>query len=496
MAGFRIEGDTSGNVVEVGAGKHLKVMQEVDAYTNGAYVGASRAMGEVDAGAITGVTVLRPKEVDADYRVRMSQDVILDEEVFNYAAQNTGKHAYANTTLTFVWSAGQLLSNGAGITTASTNAQVTTYAQFPITGTTTLAMDVETAFSSQPTTNSIIEWGIGNAGGTANAPTDGVFFRLTSAGLQGVATYNGTETSTGIFPLADGAGTWVYTDDKRYQFICYQSVVEAIFWVNDGTGAVLLGRIPLPSGQPRMSQSSAASAFFKHRILAGGAGAVLQARFGAYNVRQGGVQVSSTMSEGGNRAFGSYQGLSGGTMGSLASYVNSTNPTAAAPSNTALTANLPNGLGGQGAVIAAAAAATDGIWGSYQVPSGSTTVQGRRLVVRGVVVDAVNLGAAVATTATVLQFALAYGHTAVSLATAEATAAKAPRRVALGFMTWPIGAAIGQGPQNGPIVVDFGESPIYVNQSEFIALTAKFMAGTATPSQVINFTWTPIYGWE
>jgi hypothetical protein len=198
----------------------------------------------------------------------------------------------------------------------------------------------------------------------------------------------------------------------------------------------------------------------------------------------------------GSRVYGSYQGLSGGTMGSLATYPNSTNATAAAPSNTALTANLPAGLGGQGAVTAAVAAATDGIWGSFQNPAGSTTVQGRRLVISGVMVDLVNLGAAVATTATTIQFSLAFGHTAVSLATAEAAAAKAARRIPLGYATWPIGAAIGAQPQAGPIFVAFADGPIYINPGEFVALVGKFLAGTATASQVINFVWQPVYGWE
>lgn len=198
----------------------------------------------------------------------------------------------------------------------------------------------------------------------------------------------------------------------------------------------------------------------------------------------------------GNLAVARLNGGSGGTMGSLATYVNSTNPTAAAPSNTALTANLPGGLGGQGAVTAAVAAATDGIWGSYQVPAGTTAVQGRRLAIRGIVIDAVNMGAAVATTATTIQFSLAFGHTAVSLATAEAAAAKAPRRVALGIMTWPVGAAIGAQPQGGRIFADFGDASIYVNPGEFVALVGKFLVGTATASQVINFVWQPVYGWE
>ena len=75
-------------------------------------------------------------------------------------------------------------------------------------------------------------------------------------------------------------------------------------------------------------------------------------------------------------------------------------------------------------LTAAVAGATGGIWGSYQVPASTVNTQGRRLVVRGVRIDAVNIGAAVATTATTVQFSLAYGHTAVSLATAEAAAAK------------------------------------------------------------------------
>jgi hypothetical protein len=496
MAGFRIEGNTSGNVAEVNAFNAMKVSQEVDGYTNAGNVGCVRAFGEVDAGSVTNVPILRPLEVDADYRARVSQDLIFDEVVFNYTAQDTGKHNFASTTMAATWTAGQFTTNSGNITTITTGVQLSTYAFFPVTGTTTLSLDTELSFTAQPVTNTFIEWGLGLPGAATTAPTDGVFFRLSSAGLQGISSFNGTEVSTGVFPLLAGAGTWAYTNNKRYQFICYQAEVEAVFWVNDGTGAVMLGRIPLPTGQPRMSMGAAAQAFFKHSIRGGAAGSAMSVLVGAYNVRQGGTNITTTASVSGNRVLGSYQGLGGGTQGSLATYVNSTNPTAAAPSNTALTANLPGGLGGQGAVVAAVAAATDGIWGSYQVPAGTVNVQGRRLAIRGVQIDLVNLGAAVATSATTLQFSLAFGHTAVSLATAEAATTKAPRRVSLGIATWPIGAAIGAQPQTGPIWVDFGDAPIFVNPGEFVQLVGKFLAGTATASQVINFTWQPIYGWE
>lgn len=451
---------------------------------------------ENDAGSLTGTILRTTPEVDADFRLRVSQDIILDEEVFNYTAQNTGKHSYLTTTMTNAWTAGQLTTNSGSITTTTTGTVFATYAFFPMIGTQTLSAEFEIAFSAQPTTNSFIEFGVGIPGAATVAPTDGIFLRLTSAGLNLVASSNGTETVSGPFPLSNGTGTWVYTNNKRYQFIIYINGTSAQAWVDDGSGAVLLGQTMLPTAQGRMALASSGQCFLKHRITGGAAGGVLQALLGAYNIRIGGSNVSTIPSSQGNRTYGSYQGLSGGTMGQLASYANSTNPTAAAPSNTALTANLPNGLGGQGAVTAAVAAATDGIWGSYQVPAGTVNISGRRLVIRGVRIDAVNIGAAVATTATTIQFCLAFGHTAVSLATAEAVAAKAPRRLAIGFMTWPVGAAIGAQPQNGPIFFVTGDAPIYVNPGEFVQLVGKFLVGTATASQVIEFTWQPVYGWE
>jgi len=72
----------------------------------------------------------------------------------------------------------------------------------------------------------------------------------------------------------------------------------------------------------------------------------------------------------------------------------------------------------------------------------------------------VNIGAAVATTATTIQFSLGYGNNAVSLAAGEGAATKASRRISLGFMTWPVGAAIGSQPQMGPIFLDLGDAPI------------------------------------
>jgi hypothetical protein len=495
-----LRGSASGAGAEVAGTNQLKVIPETVVHDNPQNVGAVKTYGENDQGQITGELLLSSPEVDVDYRQRISQDLVLDEVVFNYTAQDTGKHLSAATTIASAWTVGNFTTNSGATAAPAANsfAGLATWAQFPSIGTQTLSCDVEAAFSAQPVTNTYIEFGFAGAQyvPSASAPTDGVFLRLNSSGLQGIAANSSTETSTGVFPLSDGAGTWVYQNDKKYQFIIYMGGVEAEFWVNDGDGALLLGRIPLPSGQGRMNSAQGLRFFFNQRVTVGAAGGAIQGRLGAYNVRLGGSNITSTVSAQGSRIWGSYQGASGGTMGTLATYPNSTNPTAAAPSNTALTANLPGGLGGQGTVTAAAGGSTDGIWSSYQVPASTVSIPGRRLVLRGVRLDAVNTGAAVATTATTIQFSLAFGHTAVSLATAEAVAAKAPRRIALGYMTWAVGEAIGAQPQAGPVFLDLGDAPIFVNPGEFVALVGKFIVGTATASQTITFTYTPIYGWE
>lgn len=102
---IKLVGNTSGNTAEVTAANAVKVSLESDAYTDPMLIGSVRAMGEVDGGFVTGTPILRPLEVDADYRARISQDCLFDEEVFNYTAQNTGKHNVLATTMTATWTA-------------------------------------------------------------------------------------------------------------------------------------------------------------------------------------------------------------------------------------------------------------------------------------------------------------------------------------------------------------------------------------------------------
>jgi hypothetical protein len=497
-------GVTSGNGQEVDADNNAMVttpgFDATGAEKGGgvANTGSIAIYSAVDEGeAIASREVLSP-EVDKDYRLRVAHDQLVDVEDFVDTAQNTGKFFHAFTTLTATMSSAGLLTNSGNITTTTTGMTFGSLNFAQVGGTQTYVCETSIAFTAQPNANTVVDFG-GMLRGAANpfTPQDGCFFRLTSAGMQGIVSKAGVETSTGIFPLALGSGTWVYTNNVNNRFLIQVNNVSTTFWINN----IKFGEIPAPSGGGFPCQTRSLAWSIRHAIVGGAAGAAFQCLVTGYRVLIRGVQVADALSEVGGRLFGSYQGLSGGTMGSVATYPNSTAPVAAAPSNTALTANLPGGFGGQGLVTAAVAAVTDGIWGSYQVPAASLTAQARRHVIRGIVLDLVNMGAVVATTATVVQFSLAFGHTAVSLATAEsasfATATtKAARRVPLGFASWAIGAAIGQAPQQGRMFIDFGAAPIYVNPGEFVALVGKFIAGTATASQTIQFVWLPIYGLE
>ncbi len=480
MAGIKLANGTAASAeMTVDTNGDAHVVTPIDA----TQAGSIRIFSENDPGDVLGTAYCSSPETDDDYRLRVAQDVVLDTETFNYTAQNTGKHQYRNTTMTQSWTTGGVVTNNGNITTTTTGVEFNTYAEFPLFGAMTLYTEWEMSFSAvNAPANTIVEIGLGRYA-TANpyAPTDGVYFLVNSGGYNLVVNHNGSLTMTAV--------TFTPTANRVYQFIITVSEREIELWIDD----VLYAQVdtPIVQGQPYMSSTLPFG--WRHVITGGAAGSAYSATIRDYNVTVSGFQVADGLGNIGNRTFGSYQGLSGGTMGTLASYANSADPTAAAAlSNTAA---LVTGLGGQFRFNAAATAVTDGIVVSYQVPAGTVSVQGKRLRVNGIKISCANLGAAVATTATTLAWSLAFGHTAVSLATSEAAATKAARRIPLGIQTWPVAAAVGATPTNGDLTFSF-KNPVYVNPGEFIAVVAKFIVGTATASQVIWGHATLDYGWE
>jgi hypothetical protein len=489
---IKVRGAASGLGAEVDAAGNQLVILPKDG-------GGLRVFNENDDGTVTGEPDIKSNEVDEDYRSRAAIDLLQDEENFCYTAQNTGKHFYANTTMTNAWATGAMSTNSGGILTTTTGSTFGSYAYFPILGTHTLSFDIEGSFSAAPATNTVIDFG-GFIRGAANpyAPADGAYFRLTAAGLQGVVNYNGTETTTAVFLAAAGGAPWAYTINKKYQFILYITPRRVEFWINDNGSVFLYGAIDTPIGNGQPCASSSVPFSVRHAIVGGAASSALSFQLARYSVRSGGAMTATTPSMQGNRLFGSYQGLSGGTMGTSArvgtiTTGNETNVTAAVPTTT--TAALGSGLGGTFWETATLAVNTDGIIMSYQVPAGTPTVPGRRLVLRGIYLNSY-IQTAIAGGPFTAEWFLAFGHTAVSLATAEAAGTKAPRRILLPF-TQQIAAnqAVNTAVAQANAFLDLGDAPIFINPGEFVQLCTRHIGTVGTSGTIVHRV-TPVYGWE
>ena len=188
---------------------------------------------------------------------------------------------------------------------------------------------------------------------------------------------------------------------------------------------------------------------------------------------------------------GGQQGQAGQTMGTTALYTNNLAPGAGvAMTNT--TAALGVGLGGQFAALPTLAANTDGIVCSFQNPLGTVATTGKQLVLRGYSIKAVVTTVLAGNATPVIYImALNYGHTNVSLATAEAANAKARRVAPLGVLVFPAAAAVGTISET--ISVKF-DSPLPVFPGEFVAVSAKNV-GAVTTSGVVTFIISPDWGW-
>ena len=143
MAGLRIAGNTSGNVAEVTAANEIRVALPLE----DASAGKVRFMSENDPGDVTGTPYLYSPETDEDFRLRVAQEVVLDSETFNYAAQNTGKFYFQNTTMAASYGAAGFTTNSANIITTTTGLGLSSYATFPLIGTTEAYCEVELAFT-------------------------------------------------------------------------------------------------------------------------------------------------------------------------------------------------------------------------------------------------------------------------------------------------------------------------------------------------------------
>lgn len=469
MAGIRIEGNTSGNVGEVNASNEQLVALHDG--TTPARVGAVRCFAENDPGSVTGTVYLKSAEVSADFRQRVGVDSLLFGDTFNATAQNTANWKHLFTTMTATMAGGSILFNANSTATATTGCMHQTWQHFPMFGASGLYWEATGQITSQPLANQNYCAGFG-LGATATVdPTDGVYFRLNSGGLYGVVKFNGSDTVAQLLTASVTAAV-----NAKYVIAVNQREVE--FWLDD----VLMASVATPNAQAQMNLCGSLPSFFQFYNSGTVTGSPqMQVKVGTVNVSVQDLDLTRQFSHQMAGMGLAYQGMNGGTMGSLALYANSANPTAAVPTNT--TAALGSGLGGQFWHTNTLAVNTDGVICSYQNPAGGVNQTPRAMVITKIRIDTAVQTTLANAAGAVYVWGLAFGHTAVSLATTESASfanntAKAPRRIPLGVQT-AVGA-LAQGNMLQTIDVDLDHCPVVVQPGEFVAVFVKNIGTVGT----------------
>lgn len=431
-----------------------------------------------DGDGATGLSLKRSPLVSAARRLAVGLATKLFDYQFAGTAQNTAMWRHLFTTMTMTQGAGTLLMNASSTLTTTTGCLLSTWRQVNFPGNGTVQIEIETLFTEQPLANQMVIVGAFPHVSPTALPTDGVYFKYSSSGLVGVLNFGGVETPTAqLLTPAD------FTNNKSYTLRCDISNGGVDFWRDDR----LLGTLATPNanGEPMQFGALPISLQFYNPGTVSGS-PVMQCKIANVVVTQRDMATEKLWEtqQATSGLMGS-QGSEGGTIGSTALYTNSLAPgVGAAMTNT--TAALGAGLGGQFAVQPTLVASTDGILASFQNPAGSATQPPRTLLVRGVWIK--GMVTTILTGGPVYYFySLAYGHTAVSLATAETgsfvtATAKAPRRIPLGIETYVVTAPVGTLGQGLyiPLAV-----PIAINPGEFVAVCAKNV-GTVTSAGVIT----------
>lgn len=458
----------SGMDVNIGGANVNAVGDLKTALTNNPlYIGGVRLFTENDPGAIMGTPYLKSPETSLDFRLRVGVDSVWDNEVFNYTAQNYNKHKYTSNTLTVTWTGGFVNTNGAGVTTTATGCQMQTYRPFPVNAAGVLYFEQGMALSNAPVTNWTLDFGgVLLAAASTSLPLDGVYFRINSTGVFGVANNNGTEHTTAVFDFTPGINIV-----NKYTISVSDSEVE--FWIND----ILYGRLDKPNNAGNVFYSGSLPWGFRHHHT-GVTSAIISAKFSNYTVSMGDVDNSRlwATSKAGQGLSG-VQYPSGGTAGQTTNGVNSTVPATATLSNTAASYTT---LGGKFVFAAVVGAETDYALFAFQVPAAAANLMGRSLVIRGVWIDTYNTGAAVTGTPTVIEWSLAVGCTAQSLATADSATARMPKRIPLGVQTFTVGTLVGAAAPRIDVNLD---APLPVEPGTQVHVIMRVPFGAATASE-------------
>lgn len=399
---------------------------------------------------------------------RGNVNVTLPISLYNEPFEGSVFPAARTAQIATVMSAAQTASNGLqfnnlGITTTNAGFYIRSARSLPRVQFSPLHFRTRVRLVTQP--NSVAEFGLHEVVATVNAVNStGAYWQVTSGGaVQPVLTFNGTDiTGTNISSSLLNTDYYIYDvmlDEDKVTFTCQNSATGLI--ISEQTI-----RVPVSQGKAVSATHLHAFARLYNTAVAPSVAATI------YVSRIDVALLDSLVAKSaGAIANGTGLGLhlQPTTVTQLANYVNSTAAGVAVLSNT--TPGYTT-LGGQFQFSTIAGALTDYLLFGY-VPQTPYTLH-----VTNIVIDSWNIGAAVATTPTLLQWGVAVDQTAPALNTNPSG------RIGLGLQAFAIGAAIGT--QSQRIVSSFQAAPLVTTPGRTFGIIVRMPVGTATVGQNIQ----------
>ena len=474
------------DVVVAGASLDTNSNIKVATPLNAAQAGYVILAGELAESTDPVGRVVADIRTSAQGRLSVGSPVIMLNEVFNGAAINSALFSTPVATSMTVAPAGiNMALNASAITGAGGVARMTTYQFFPLQCDFSTFAVWEMLYTQPPQAGARTECGFVQHA-ALTAPTDGAFFRFDSDGtLKAIVCNNSVEQTTTIASIPSASAM------HKYKIICENDRV--LFYIDGVCVAIVNSATDM--GMPMLNGNQPWS-IRHHNVTAPSLASIVKLGYlcvGCQDAIGLGKPVEVLSAHAGKHGS---QGQTGMTMGSTSNLTNSLALGAGVVLTNTTCANAT--LGGQVTIQPTLAAGTDGILFSYLVPIATTTLPGKTLYIRGVRLHGM-VTAALTAGPGVLLHQLVYGHTGVTMATAEAsnaaTPGKAPRRIPLGMDVFAATAAIGT--TNPAIDVKFN-APIAVNPGEYVAILTKFLAGTIFTGTTGLITYTAAFDsfWE
>lgn len=481
-----IKDKTTGNLLSVDSSGRASV----NFPTTESKAGFASIAAESDSGSITSSRVVRAARANDDYALTVAGSNTLFNWISNSTVNDARTWKQSSSTMTIGFLASDYVHINSGLATAQNNYMIiTSYKTFPMFYRQTLYVQFKMAVTNSTATGKIAEAGLGYSA-TTSAPTDGFFFRWdTDGALKAITVNNSVEQSVTI-------STGKPADGEFHYYLISITTDEVKFWIDDVVVASItstntLNQASRSSAYPLKfrvvndgNPASAACSLLLSHVIVDCSGAPLERPF-SYTMSALGQNANT----GGHQSWAAFTTQSNWTNSPTIASGTLTNT---APPSGGYTGTTLGGLF-QFAAHVPGATPVNNIIFAYWVPTvtwtnGRPTVQEKCLYITDLAIYAASCSATVTTTATIIQWGLAYGghnlgaSTGYSLAVAEAATTKAPRRVPLGLTSWRVNDTSGTAAE--PIVINF-TTPIFCMPGSFVHIFEATLVGTATANQVI-----------